>query len=205
MNTVEIFDIKQLQNIPDNITCLEFGFYFNQEIKPYTIPSHITCIKFGFEFNRELKPNVFPSSIIRIIFGNWYNHPLKPGIIPTSTTHLTLSWFFNQPLEYNSIPSSVTHLTFGLYYGHPINSIILPKNIKQIYITKNQIKYISPEYTFNLYYYEKHQIETLARTYDNYHIEEIDNENSMGDNDKHVLRFMPLSGRKVKSARNVIH
>ncbi|AUV58080.1 F-box and FNIP repeat-containing protein, partial [Bandra megavirus] len=73
--------------IPNSVTRLKFGKFFDQEIE--YIPNSVTHLKFGKNFNKSI----------------WNS-------IPNSVTHLTFGEKFNQNIK-NCIPNSVTHLTFG--------------------------------------------------------------------------------------------
>ncbi len=131
-NKPKRYSINNLTIIPNDVTYLEFGYYFNQSLKEGLIPKSVTHLTFGKHFNQLLKENDIPDSVIHLTFGNDFNQPLKKGDIPKSVTHLTFGCYFNQPLKEGDIPNSVTHLTFGHYFNQPLNKDNLPINIIEL-------------------------------------------------------------------------
>ena len=70
-NFKEIHYLSDNINIPNYITHLTFGYYFNQEIKD-SIPNSITHLIFGDYFNQEIK-NCIPNSVRHLTFGDNFN------------------------------------------------------------------------------------------------------------------------------------
>ncbi len=104
---------------------------------PSIIPDSVTHLNFGHYFNQPLKKDnnsksIIPDSVIYLTFGNEFNQPLEKGDIPDSVTHLTFGQDFNQELRKGDIPDSVTHLTFGKNFNKPLNDDNLPSNLIEI-------------------------------------------------------------------------
>jgi hypothetical protein len=107
-------------DIPQKITHLTFGFYFNNPINN-CIPSFVTHLTFGYYFNQPIN-DCIPSSVTHLSFGWFFDQSIN-NCIPSSVTHLTFGGRFNQSIN-NCIPSSVTYLTFGWHFNQPINDCI---------------------------------------------------------------------------------
>jgi len=52
--------------LPESLTKLEFGHYFNQQILENTLPMSLTELTFGKGFNQRLKRNNLPSSLVKL-------------------------------------------------------------------------------------------------------------------------------------------
>jgi hypothetical protein len=120
----ECEDINCPRNLPNSITRLTFGSYFDQQVD--YLPNSITHLIFGSKFNQSV--NYLPNSITHLTFGYWFNQSVNN--LPNSITHLTFSFnsIFNQQVD--NLPSSITHLTFGSCFNQPLNN--LPINLKEI-------------------------------------------------------------------------
>ena len=59
--------------IPDCVTHLEFGFYFNQPVN--NLPNSITHLNFGYCFNQSV--NNLPSSITHLEIGGKFNKSVE--------------------------------------------------------------------------------------------------------------------------------
>ena len=90
--------------IPNYVTHLTIGHYFNQKIKDY-IPNTVTHLTFVYYFNQKIQNNI-PNSVTHLTFGQGFNQKIK-GLILNSVTHLTFGGDFNKDIR-NSIPNSVT-------------------------------------------------------------------------------------------------
>ena len=84
-NFKEIHYLSNDTNIPNYITHLTFGNYFNKEIKN-CIPDNITHLIFGWKFNQEIK-DCIPNNVTHLIFGNNFNQVIK-DCIPNSVVYL---------------------------------------------------------------------------------------------------------------------
>jgi hypothetical protein len=58
-------DINCPRNLPNSITHLTFGYYFNQPVD--NLPNSITHLTFGESFNQPV--NNLPNSIVELVFG----------------------------------------------------------------------------------------------------------------------------------------
>jgi hypothetical protein len=117
-------------DIPYGITHLIFVKEYNKPLNKY-IPNSVTHITFGNWFNQSLKEGQIPNSVTHLTFGRNFNQPLKKGDIPNSVTHLTFGWY-NQEIEEGVIPDSVTHLNFGKFFHESLNDKNLPKNLIEL-------------------------------------------------------------------------
>src|SRR5579872_6228717 len=106
--------------IPNSVTHLTFGYYFNQDIKD-CIPNSVTHLTFGAFFNQDIKECI-PNSVTHLTFGVSFNQDIKE-YIPYSVTHLTFGINFNKDIK-ECIPNSVTHLTFGSKFNKDIKDCI---------------------------------------------------------------------------------
>ena len=106
--------------IPNSVTHLTFGDWFNQDIRG-CIPDSVTHLTFGNNFNQNIR-DCIPGSVTHLTFGDEFNQNIH-DCIPDSVTHLTFGERFNQDIH-NSIPNSVTHLTFGCYFNQNIHNNI---------------------------------------------------------------------------------
>ncbi len=118
--------------IPESITHLTFGCYFNQPLSIGVIPNSVTHLNFGYDFNQALSIGVIPENVIHLTFGYSFNQPLSVGVIPNSVTHLTFVHSFNQPLSIGVIPESVTHLTFGDSFNQPLSVGVIPESVTHL-------------------------------------------------------------------------
>jgi hypothetical protein len=117
MSTINYYFGNLLIYIPNTVTHLTFGKYFNLGFL-FKIPETVTHLTFGTQFDQSIT-NVIPRSVTHLIFGQNFNQPIKQNDIPDSVTHLTFDFCFNQSIK-NNIPASVSHLTFGDLFKHSI-------------------------------------------------------------------------------------
>jgi len=87
--------------MPDSITHLTFGWFFNQPINS-CIPDSVTHLTFGYNFNQTIN-----------------------GCIPDSITHLTFGYDFNQSMD--SMPNSVVNILLSRNYRREISKKMLSK------------------------------------------------------------------------------
>ena len=115
-----IFKCTVNQNIiPNGITHLIFGEFFNEAIRKNDIPNSLTNLTFGDKFNQEIKENVLPNSIINLTFGKRFNQLLDN--LPYSLKSLSL-YENKQPLI--NLPTSLETLEITNY--NKANDIKLP-------------------------------------------------------------------------------
>ena len=116
------FIVDNLKDIPDNVTFLKFGKYFNQPLKECDIPNSVTHLTFGFHFNQHL----------------------KDGDIPDSVTHLTVGYYYIYLSKYCS-----SQLKNILQINIHNKSII--KDIKTIKLFNNVYIELNQNYIINIY------------------------------------------------------
>ena len=101
---------KSVDNLPNSITNLTFGRYFNQLV------------------DATRKNKIFTGAPKNNIVFDGDN-------LPNSLTHLTFGFSFNKSVD--NLPNSITHLKFGWNFNQQVNN--LPMNIKKIKICEHQI------------------------------------------------------------------
>lgn len=99
-------DNKIILNIPENITSIIFGGWFNLDIQPYLHP-HIKSLKFGFEFSQSVDN------------------------LPSGLEHLTLGAKFNQTI--NNLPLGLKTLIIGGGFSQTID--MLPETLEVLYLS----------------------------------------------------------------------
>jgi len=125
----------KVDNLPNSITKLIFGYSFNQPID--NLPSSLTHLKLGWEFNQPI--DNLPSSLTHLILGWEFNQPIDN--LPSNLTHLILGWEFNQPID--NLPSNLTKLNLGIHFEQSINN--LPPSLKFLslyFSSKENPKYL---------------------------------------------------------------
>ncbi|EGC34420.1 hypothetical protein DICPUDRAFT_98231 [Dictyostelium purpureum] len=142
-------------SIPQSVTQIIFGDYYNTSIKPNVLPSSVESITFGLSFNKpiglgvlplnltsitfdyhfdqEIKPLVLPQTLRYLKFGFEFNQAIEPFVLPESLTTLIFGCMFNQQLLPGSIPNKVEYLRFAHYFNKPITqNDILPQSLKKL-------------------------------------------------------------------------
>jgi len=108
--------------LPTNLQILEFGARFNSS---FGLPESLTHLIFGRYFNQVLSVGTLPFSLTRLEFGKHFNQPLWDQVLPPSLTCLkfTKNSLFNLVLI---MPSSLRIAKFGkrlatsnVYYDFP--------------------------------------------------------------------------------------
>ncbi len=149
--------------IPNSVTHIDFGRYFNKPLEIGAIPESVTHIIFRFKFNQPLYPGVIPNNVTHLIFengfdqklyigsipnsvvylklGNCYNQQIDENVIPESVVYLILGNKFNQPILNNTIPKSVKYLAFGINFSHELNKNNLPLSVKVLILGHYYDKY----------------------------------------------------------------
>ena len=97
---------------------------------PNCIPNSVTHLIFGYYFNQPLLPNIIPNNVTHLTFGENFNQQLLPNCIPNSVTHLTFKFRFNQSLL--NITSNLDEL-----YLSEIFIKQLSHNFKKLYLINN--------------------------------------------------------------------
>jgi hypothetical protein len=133
---------QPVNNLPNSITHLTFGVYFNQQVDATRKNEIFTgAPKNKIVFDGDNLPN----SITHLTFGVAFDKPVDK--LPNSITHLTLGTNFNQPV--NNLPNSITYLRFGYCFDQLFDK--LPKSIKKLgFTSNNKIKNNIPENIENI-------------------------------------------------------
>ena len=126
---------KPVDNLPNSVTDLTFGFAFNQLVD--NLPNSLTHLTFGWNFN-QLVDNLPGShkcnkisnctcqsqNLTHLNFGIDFNQ--KIDNLPNSLTHLTFKHCFNQIVD--NLPNSITHLQFGTNFNQSVDN--LPNDLR---------------------------------------------------------------------------
>ena len=107
---------KSIDNLPNSITDLTFGWRFNKPVD--NLPNSLTHLE--FEINSEFNQPVdhLPESLTHLKFGLKFNQPVDN--LPNTLIHLEFRIYseFNQPV--NNLPQFLTHLAFGKNFNQPV-------------------------------------------------------------------------------------
>lgn len=143
-------DIIKPGSLPVNLKELHLdSTLYNNPIEKKTLPSNLTHLNLGSAFDQELKPGVLPDSLEYLSMPN-YTHILKKGVIPPKIKDLKLTYYnhpitegvlpdelevlklinFNNTIE--ELPWSVTELYFGDKFNQPIDHILQNSNLKYL-------------------------------------------------------------------------
>ncbi|AUV58686.1 F-box and FNIP repeat-containing protein, partial [Bandra megavirus] len=106
INFNDIYDYDTIKNVPYINRFKKIKYLANSNY----IPNGITHLTFGDYFNQNIT-GCIPDSVIHLTFGDYFDQDIT-DCIPDNVTHLIFGWVFNQDIT-NCIPASVTHLTFG--------------------------------------------------------------------------------------------
>jgi len=124
----------ELIDLPKDVKTIVFKENFKKPSrfnKPVNnLPESLTHLTFGWEFNQPV--NNLPKGITHLTFGWIFNQPVDN--LPENLTHLTFGCDFDQPL--NNLPKNLTHLKFGVSFSN--NATNLPINLQEIQIYKKQ-------------------------------------------------------------------
>ena len=117
--------------IPDSVTSLTLGYFFNAKLNKENISSSLKELEFGERFNRKIYNHDLPSSLIDLTFGKAFNQKINPGGIPNSVKSLEYGEDFAQPIN-KSIPDSVTHIKFGRSFNVAIEKDDIPDSVTHL-------------------------------------------------------------------------
>jgi len=127
------FNLKIPKNtLPNSLTKLTFGWFFNKPIDKNTLPCDLTELTFGEDFNQSIDRNVLPINLKRLEFGHDFNHSLKKGVLPNSLTQLIFGAMFNQPIVQGDLPDGITSLEFGTNFNKFIKVHTLPNSLTEL-------------------------------------------------------------------------
>ncbi|GAM16941.1 hypothetical protein SAMD00019534_001160, partial [Acytostelium subglobosum LB1] len=104
--------------IPETLTSLTFGPYFDDMIYPGSLPDSITRITFSHMHNHGIHVDGLPKSLTKLKFGYTYNKTLLVGALPAGLQSLSFGHSFNQSITVGSLPSTLRSLTFGDKFVH---------------------------------------------------------------------------------------
>jgi hypothetical protein len=113
---------QKVDNLPQNLTHLTFGFYFNQKID--NLPKNLTHLNFGDLFLNKI--DNLPKNLTHLTFKCWFNEKLCN--LPKNLKLLKLGWFFQNDFIF---PKNLKKLLLTCN-NKLINNI--PKHIEKIYI-----------------------------------------------------------------------
>lgn len=119
---------QRVDNLPNSITHLTFGYEFNQIID--NLPSSLIYLKLGKKFNRQI--NKLPSSLQYLIFGSAFNLPISISL-PVTLIHLEFGTYFNYSID--DLPPSLTYLKFGHNFSNEkYIQLPFPSNLTHLYL-----------------------------------------------------------------------
>ena len=150
--------LKELARVPDNITLNCHNNLFEKMYYPFEnistedledfFPETLKELIFSDKFNQEL---ILPNALLHlrhITFGNNFNQDINNlSNIAPNLTHLTFGKNFNQ--EIYILSNTLEYLKFGGCFIQKINHF--PETLKEITIRRNYEKYLSGEYTVDIY------------------------------------------------------
>ncbi len=119
---------KPVDNLPNRIIKLEFGYNFNQTID--NLPNSLKYLILGNEFNQKI--DNLPNSLEYLKLGNNFNQTIDN--LPNSLKYLILGKDFNQTI--NNLPNFIESISFDNHYTLPLSN--LPDNLKSIKIYYNR-------------------------------------------------------------------
>ncbi|KAM9990138.1 hypothetical protein ACTFIY_006180 [Dictyostelium cf. discoideum] len=151
-----------------NLTSLDLGNCFTQEIIPNLLPPNLVELTIGSQFSRELKVNSLPNTLQYLYIGHSFDVEFSSeGILPNSLTDLRLASYnqpfrgnilsnlqnlkklilprFNQLIYPGFLPQSLQFLRFGYSFESKIKENSLPNNLKYFKIQSDWKQYIQPK------------------------------------------------------------
>ncbi len=175
------------KTVPEYVTHLHLGIYFNQPLTKGVIPKRITHLRLSSFYNQPLKAGDIPDSIVYLDLGDYFNQLLKPGDIPNSVKGLRLSRMYEMYIKKDSLPeslidldlnnynvkivkddlpSSLLSIKFGMYYNRPLGNTI-PDKVKYVFLSYYFDQMISeeniPESVTNIMMYNEKKIPCFFR------------------------------------------
>jgi len=117
--------------LPENLSDLELGMYFNEKIPQGFLPQSLKRLKFGFCFNQQIEKDVLPNGLTDLVFGFHFNQQIPINVLPGSgsLTDLEFDFNFNQLVK---LPANLRNLRFGARYNQPINRGFLPESLRNL-------------------------------------------------------------------------
>ncbi|KAN0025712.1 hypothetical protein ACTFIU_010306 [Dictyostelium citrinum] len=132
------FGLSNLK-LPSSLKKLITHYNFNLPLSNSNsaIFSNLTTLEFGYKFNNEIGVNILPNSLKKLKFGNYYTQPLNENVLPHGLKTIIFGDWFNQTLK--NLPNSIEEIKFNSksYYKTEINSIELPQSLKKLSLPRN--------------------------------------------------------------------
>ena len=129
--------------LPDSLLCLFLGGAFNKPVAAGVLPRGLTHLEFGGGFNQSLTVGMLPCTLTHLrfgsspMFGGGFNQPLTAGMLPHGLTELAFGFDFNQPVAKGVLPGTLTHLTFGYHFNQPVAKGVLPPTLTHLTFDSN--------------------------------------------------------------------
>eukprot|EP01133_Synstelium_polycarpum_P002890 gene2890-3320_t len=121
--------------LPDTITNISFGGYFNRKLQPGVLPLSLKTLTFGYPYDQPLEPGALPHGLETLTLGDQFKRILKHGDLPSTLTSLTFGQIYNQPIAPGVLPDSLTSLTLGSCFDQPES---IPMGLKSLTIKRLQ-------------------------------------------------------------------
>ncbi|EGC29359.1 hypothetical protein DICPUDRAFT_99857 [Dictyostelium purpureum] len=131
-------------SIPNTVTKLDLGLYYNRELPSDSLPESLTHLVFAFDYDTKLAQNQFINTrnLTTIEFGAFFSRPIAAGTFPKNLTTLKFGRNMNPDhLELCAIPDSVTSLQIVPNFRYSN----IPKNLRKLKLI-NFDKDIPPSY-----------------------------------------------------------
>ena len=113
---------KTVDNLPDSITKIIFGWHFNQKVD--NLPKNLIYLVFGTYFNKNA--DKLPTGLLHLSFGDGFNQTVNE--LPEKLSYLKFGYRFNQNID--KLPNSLISLTFGFEFNKTTDK--LPNSLKQL-------------------------------------------------------------------------
>eukprot|EP01112_Ceratiomyxa_fruticulosa_P014735 TRINITY_DN4246_c1_g1_i1.p1 TRINITY_DN4246_c1_g1~~TRINITY_DN4246_c1_g1_i1.p1 ORF type:complete len:330 (-),score=69.31 TRINITY_DN4246_c1_g1_i1:208-1197(-) len=127
-----------VHNLPNKLTHLEFSWKFNQPIS--SLPHTIISIKFGDNFSQSVSTSNLPPNLRFLEFGTGFDLPIES--LPSNITNLIFSYRFNQSVGIHNLPNKLTHLQFSTCFNTPL--LTLPPSVVQVTFQGDPPKFNHP-------------------------------------------------------------
>jgi hypothetical protein len=162
-NDMTLDHLKVLEKKCPNITQLEFGRSFNQELQG-ALPHKLTHLTFGSRFDQDVRGEL-PEGLTHLTFGNNFDQNVQ-GSLPQGLTHLTFGFAFNRRIM-GVLPLGLTHLTFGASFDQDVYGAI-PQGLTDItfgYYYQEDVRGALPESVRHVTVYARYQYMEQLRAY----------------------------------------
>ena len=115
---------QPVDNLPESVTELIFGYRFNQPIN--NLPNGLKTLKFYEHSNFNQPVDNLPDSLTYLHFGDCFNQSIE--FLPENLKELYLGNYYDLPI--NNLPSSLIYLNTGHGFNQAINN--LPSSLKKV-------------------------------------------------------------------------